>query len=275
MYSALTIIRSGFLDLDEVFLGVLVPQPTEPAVDFWPSKPPVFEPNDVHCREIKHIYQLLSTNKYASLSAKITSYFSSKAGAESSSNIELVASTCKLHYLRQPLIYFNDLCADGDARQWIEETCKHYPIFLITGLLTVTDATLNHSRTGATEAEAGVTVPISTAPPVDAEIQFQVRRQASAAASFLAEGERVIGVQYRKVKTRRFFVEEGDKHSLAKNRWVMFLGDHEGRSVVDGSRPILEAELEEAIQLDDFEFGESEFDVHIEDDEFVFLEERE
>lgn len=225
-YSGLTVIKSGFLDLNEVNLGVLVPHPAEPGMDFWPQTPPVFAPDDIQHRELKHIHEFLNQGKYASFTAKFLSYFHSKASCENSLRLELIASTCKLHYLRQPLLHFNRLCEDDNTKIWIEETHKYDPIFLVVGLLTVTDATVNHSQHGAIDAEVAATVPLTTPPTaVDIGLQFQGGAYAHTSASFMAEGERVIGIQYRKVKVRRVFLKQADKPPLEGSRWVMYLGE--------------------------------------------------
>ena len=88
----------------------------------------------------------------------------------------------------------------------------------------------------------------------DAKVAASVDGKTRAVSSFIAPGERVIGVQYRKIKFRLFSSNKVDTSFLENNpnRWVMLFGGD--RAGVDN---ILEAELEETTDIDDLELGEN------------------
>lgn len=283
-FVALTVVRHSFLSLEEVNLGVLVPEVTEPGVDFWPRKPPQFGEDDIRTRQIANVRQILNEGSSTTLSTKITDYVSGKFAKESGYKAELSAPTCTLYYLRQPAAHFNNLCADDETKIWLERTYKRFPIFLIVGLLTVTDASvsLGEKRSGETELKAsipltdatssGITAPIAGPKPLDIGGQFQHAKHAEATTSFKAHGERVIGVQYRKVSFKRFRANKAHNVNLDGTRWVMLLEDSVTRtSQGDGKANTrsLEAALEPSTEVADMDLDN--FNITIDDSGLVFI----
>src|SRR5271170_7036915 len=129
--SALTVIRGAFLDMNEVTLGCLVPNPLEPGQDFWPVKPPVITEEQINTRSIRTVHEFLGSGKHLGLRAKLTHVFSAKARTKSNSIVELITPTSTLYYLKQPNLHFKDLCESDDTKKWITNTLKHFPIFLV------------------------------------------------------------------------------------------------------------------------------------------------
>jgi hypothetical protein len=285
--SALTVIRSAFLDMSEVTLGCLVPNPVEPGQDSWPLKPPIFAAEQVNKRSIKGIYESLGAGRHVGLRAKLTRVFSARARMEAKSVVELIAPTSTLYYLKHPKMHFKSLCEDDDTKEWIEDTLKHFPIFLVVGLLTVTEAEIERAQQKSAELRAGVEVPVTeivasgaTTPIPDADvanvgIEIEAGVQAHSLYSFIAPGERIIGVQYRKLHFSLFSAVNVEKSNLEENRWVMFLGDRDHRGVLGEKGDVLEADLEESLTMDDLELDdrdEDAYNANVEDEEFVFLE---
>lgn len=151
----------------------------------------------------------------------------------------------------------------------MERTLKHYPIFLVVGLISVTDATIKQDRERTRKLSSSLdATPVTsfvaqgatntlTAVGIggigDAKVVASVDGKTRAVSSFIAPGERVIGVQYCKIKFRLFSSNKVDTSFLENNpnRWVMLFGGD--RAGVDN---ILEAGLEETTDIDDLELGE-------------------
>ena len=284
--SALTLIRSAFLDRNEVSLGCLVPNPLEPGQDFRPLKPPVLTPHEVNTRSIQNFRESLGAGKHVSLRARLTHVFSATARQERKSLDELVARSATLYYLKQPSVHFEKLCDDDDTKEWIETVLKRFPIFLVTGFLTVTEAEVGRARQQSTEARVTVEVSASDVispgaatigdPADSAGVEFGVGSDVHSLYSFVAPGERIIGVQYRKLKFKRFSAVNLEKAKLKPNSWVMFLGDRSRKELRSGTADVLEANLEECLTLDDLELDtqeDEELNPVLEYEEFVFLDE--
>jgi hypothetical protein len=112
--------------------------------------------------------------------------------------------------------------------------------------------------------------------PDSAGLDLKVGSKANSRYSFVAPGERIIGVQYRKLKFNRFSSVDLSKAELKSNSWVMFLGDKTHKGITATTGDILEANLDESLTVDDLEleYQESEeWNLVLEDKEFVFIDE--
>jgi hypothetical protein len=282
--SALTLIRAAFLDRSEVSLGCLVPNLLEPGQDFHPVKPPVITPEQINTRYIENIHDFLGAGKHIGLRTKLARIFSATARKESKSFDELVARRATLCYLRHPSLYFENLCDDDDTKVWLETVLKRFPIFLVTGFLTVTEAQVGRARQRSSEvqlsakvsasdvASSGATTVVGNMPD-QIGVELNAGSKVSCLYSFVAPGERIIGVQYRKLRFNRFSAVDVEKAELKSNSWVMFSGDrcHKGISAGPG---YVEANLEESLTVDDLELEEQEDEqLTVEEEEFVFLDE--
>jgi hypothetical protein len=284
--SALILIRGAFLDRNEVSLGCLVPNPLEPGQDCWPTKPPLIIAEEINKRSIKGLREYLGAGRHAGLRAKVTRIFSAKARMESHTIEELVAESATLYYLRQPSLYFDQLRDDDDTKEWIEKWWKLYPLFLVTGFLTITEAEVVRMRDRVADVLAGAEVAANdvasfgatTVLPNSADsagVEFDVGSEGHSRYSFIAPGEHIIGVQYRKLKFKRFRCADLKNAKLEGNSWVMFRGQRGLKEPVGNIGDILVADLEESLTLDDLELEEEELLNHasVEDEEFVFLDE--
>jgi hypothetical protein len=278
--SAFTIIRSAFLDFDEVNLGCLVPDTTNPVQDFWPEKPETLLADQVGKRTITNLRELLGENKYAGVRTRLSHLFSTGVRGERGQSFELIAPTSTLYSLKHPRSYFTRLCGDDNTKKWMEETLRVSPIFLVVGLVTVTHAHVRDGHHKSKEASVGVEVPITEALTsgasaivpfanvLDVGLEVSGGTISTKSTSFFAAGERIIGVQYRKVHFRLFSRSNVEEAKLKSNQWTMFLGGDRA-----GSDEIIEADLQDSTDLDDLELEDDDsYDAAIADDAFVFLD---
>ena len=285
--SALTLIRGAFLDRSEVALGCLVPNPLEPGQDFCPVKPPLITAEQIHTRVIENVHESLGVGKHAGLRTKLTRVFSATVRRDNKSLEQLVARRATLYYLKHPALHFEDLCGDDDTKEWIENVLKRCPIFLVTGFLTVTEAEVARTRQQLTavqiSAEVSVTDIASSGAtaifgnmPDSVAVGVSAGTQVNSVYAFVAPGERIIGVQYRKLTFKRFSAIDFDKARLKNNCWIMFLGDRRRKGININLGDILEANLMESLTADGLELEDEEgekLNATLEDDEFVFVDE--
>jgi hypothetical protein len=278
---ALTVIRTAFLELDEVNLGCLVPSAEEPGSEFWPLKPPAFDEDQISKRTIYNIRETLNKEKYTSFRARLTSYFTSKFTKQAASLVELIAPTSSLYYIKHPKKHFEELCKDDETKLWIEDTLKHFPIFLIVGFLTVTHVEVERGQQKKTEFEAAAEVSAAdiVAPgagaftdTLNAGVNITAGHRTQTSTTFFAPGERIVGVQYRKVHFKLFSSDPLENAKLESNRWVMFMGDTTRGSEGRTSDSVIEASLEDSIGADDLEIDGKVHSEMIDDEELVFLD---
>ena len=286
--SALTVIQSGFLEVNEVPLGCLVPNPANPGMDFYPVKPPALTLEQISKRSIVGVREWLDKAKHSGFRAKLTRFFSAERTSEATSTAELIAPVATLYYIKHPKIHLKDLCKDDDAKDWIQDTLKYEPIFLVVGFLTVTSAEVEHERKQASAFKAEVKVPTidilthgiaslttsdTATGALDIGVGLETGGHAHAVYSFVAPGERIIGVQYRKL---HFKLLSSKVEALDRIQWEMFLGDKKHRGGESRGTPsgdILETDLEEEMTLTDLELDTEVYDATVEDTEFVFINE--
>jgi hypothetical protein len=278
--STLTVIRGAFLDLEEVAIGCLVPDVLNPGQDYWPEKPVPPRPDQLTKRTIENLRELLSAEKHIGLRTKLTHFFSGDFVHKTESKFEIKTPKSTGYFLKQPRSMFLRLCKEENTKKWIEETLRDSPIFFVVGLVTVTHAEVedgeSHSKAYKTSAEVPVSSIISSgiadifpnANVLDVGGAVSLGDMSRRSSSFFVPGERVIGVQYRKVHFHLFSENKVGEATLKPNQWTMFLGGDRA-----GSGNILEADLQDSMDLEDLEVSDDAFDMILDEDEFVFKDE--
>lgn len=267
---SLSVLHSTFLTLTGVALGRLVTNVKNPSQDFWPENAAPLPQNEFDERPFNQLQNFLGKTIHVGLRAKATHLLYGGVASQTSSSGELVAPESKVYSLLQPSSHFQRMCKDNATREWMERTLKRCPIFLVVGLITVTQATVSQGRHEARQVSSSVAVPVTDIVTYGAStvllpanigaslnvgLDTSAGHETHAVSSFIAPGERVIGVQYRKIKFRLFSSNKAETSFLENNphRWVMLFGGDKS-----GSDNILEADFEDTISVDDLELEEAE-----------------
>jgi hypothetical protein len=282
--ASLTVLHSAFLTLTSVALGRLVTDPTNPSQDFWPETSSPMDPTQIDQRDFTAYHDTMTNEKSDELKAKLTKFVTGDISREKSSTNDISTSTSYVYSLFQPRATFTKLCGDSATKQWIESTLKDCPIFLVVGLVTVLDAAAKRDSSNARTIAGSTTVPVgeivtggaSAVLPaalggdtLDVGVSASFGHKDSSSSSFIAPGERVIGVQYRKIKFRLFSSRSAESAFLENNpnRWKMFMGGDRA-----GSDDSLEADFEESMEIDDLELDQEPDSIVDEDAGFVFID---
>jgi hypothetical protein len=137
----------------------------------------------------------------------------------------------------------------------------------LVGFVTVTQAQVDRDQHKSKELHAAAEVPITAimtsgvgamfprGNTSDVGVSISGGTTETSATSFLAPGERVIGIQYRKLHFELFSSSKVDTASLKPNQWVMFFGGDRS-----GSNDVLEADLEDSVDADELELMEDDYD---------------
>ena len=267
----LTIIRAAFLDLDEIALGSLVPDPREPGVNFCPDKKLSFLPEEVSSHYVENLRQLLADKKHRGIQSKLSRFFVGDINSDGRSKIEINALKSTVYYLKHPDSHFTRLINDDTTKRWIERTLKKKPIFLVSGFVTVTQANVEYGQQKYRNLNVSAEIPVTDilshgatmltpGEKIDISAGASVGDHTKSVSAFIAPGERVIGIQYRKVQFQ-WFSADINEATLKENQWKMFLGTRGQRDM------IAEAHLCESMELEDLELDS--FVAF--DEDFVFI----
>jgi hypothetical protein len=282
----LTVLSTAFPTLTADTLGRLITDAKNPSQDFWPDDTSSLFKTQIEERSFNDVHSALGEKKRTAFRSKLTQFLFGDVSHEKLSLDEIVSSESKYYFLTQPRAHFERMCKDNETRRWIENTLREFPIFLVVGLVTVKEAAVAKKLMQSRQVNGGVEVPVldiathgvSAMLPFGADLlnvggEVDVGRKKGTMLTFVAPGERVVGVQYRKLKFALFssmYSEAGkavDTATLDKdNKWKML-----GIDRAAGSEDILEVDLVEGITAEDLELdGETEL-MTVDDDEFVFI----
>jgi hypothetical protein len=281
----LTVLSKAFPTLTAATLGRLITDAKNPSQDFWPEDTWSSLQSQIEERAFNDLYSALSENNRTAFRSKLTQFLFGHVAHDKIALDELVSSESKYYFLTQPRAHFQRMCRDIETRRWIENTLRDLPIFLVVGLITVKEAVVMKKLMQSRQVGGGAEVPVldivtngaTTVLPFGGDIlnvggEVDVKRQKDIKLSFVAPGERVVGVEYRKLKFNLFSSvvsgKSADSATLDKdNRWKML-----GISRDTMSNDLLEAELEDTITMGDLELeGENEV-MSVDDAEFVFVD---
>jgi len=223
----------------DVSLGRLVLNLGAPWQDYCPHFPLELSEKDVSKTPILKLQETLERNR----SAKFLAKFSQVLGGSVQAHNRLSASVTALEGSRVFLLnsgdHFERMCSDKKVREWFEVQIKRgNDIYMVVGIIVAKDATVSCSVETVSAARAEIKMPIaemtvgeladgSKKTAVGSLLNLGtsggVESQNSITTSYCAPGDRVIGVQYRKVSFRWFSSGKIEKSFLeGGNRWKLY-----------------------------------------------------
>jgi hypothetical protein len=273
-------LNASFLGLSEVNLGCLVLDPTSPNEDFCPREPSKFTADEINTRSVEGFSHLLQEGRHSGLRTRLTSLLSGTTARQGTSLTEIIAPKSTIRSLRHPMAHFRKMCQDETIKEWIEDANNISSVYLLSGLATVTEANIHYKRTKAREYGGSLSVPVTSIVtqgvgallPVggdilDPGVDISTGRYSNASSSLFLPGEWVIGVQYRKIKIKRFRSNAVDTARLDGVVWKMLGQEREG------AQDMLEAELQECVNLNDLGLDDGSTDNTVEGGGFIFIDE--
>jgi hypothetical protein len=197
--------------------------------------------------------------KQHNLGSQLTTFLSSSFTKRLKASVRITADQTKTYYLINAGQWFRDATKSQETRKWIERTIDEgEDIYYVVAYHTLVNAQVveqqgGQSSTGGTLAvpvstaltASGVVVPFGMADPglsgFSGRVEYEQRK-------FVAPGEQIYAVQYRKVSWSWFARDKVDKMTLGtKSWWEKYDGP---RSLQGEPEDTLEVELEDEIALD-------------------------
>lgn len=167
---------------------------------------------------------------------------------------------CVVHEIRNTNEFFNMACRQPRVRKWLEEQAQRMrsTVYLVCGFKVLTDANVSLMRTHGANFEASVNVPSALVggavgvpmPGLDVGAAASVSNETSKKTDYMAVGEQVFAVQYRKVSFSWLARSKVDQAYLAKgNRWISYVQARTGNE--DGDEDAIECDIAEEINTSD------------------------
>ncbi|KAF2257667.1 hypothetical protein CC78DRAFT_202039 [Lojkania enalia] len=247
-----------FLPLSAVGLGRFVISFDEPHQDFHEpyctTRPNVTETVQVQYDSIRN------SIKHLNIALQLTSFLSSTFSKRLKASIRITAEQVKTYYLNNVGQWFRDAMKLQETREWIERTIDEgEDIYIIVAYHTLVNARIITQKGGQNATGGTLAVPMSTAlmasgvvipfaNAVDPGLGGFRGRVEDGKQQFIAPGEHIFAVQYRKVRCRWFWSKKVDQMTLAKDScWKIYDGP---RNLQSEPEDMIGVELEDELALE-------------------------
>lgn len=179
------LVTSDALPLNTVSLGRLVNNQKQPWQNFLAFSLIVPTDDDVSNAIFRNVKDNTIDGRSVEVNTWLTSVLTFLFHRNKDVNHKLNTEQCTVRRLLNSEIFFNRLCAQKVVKDWLEE-CehKHRKVFLVTGLVTVTDASVNQDSKTTSTFSGALQAPITAV--LSHGLSTAVDAAASAAASAAA-----------------------------------------------------------------------------------------
>lgn len=203
------------LPLETVGLGRLVNHPKEPWQDFCPYSLIVPGPEDVSDSIFNRIIDTSSLEKSTDIAAKLSELLSFIFNRRKQTASQLNTDHAIVRRLLNSSEFFDTLCGAKQIRDWLQRNNRERKeVYMVVGMIIVRNAEINRESKDLSQAGASLQVPVTAlvssggtiaaplgiAGAADPKVAVNVASKSEGNLSFEAPGDRIVGVQYRKVR---------------------------------------------------------------------------
>ncbi|GFF74333.1 hypothetical protein IFM60648_04166 [Aspergillus lentulus] len=247
-----------FLPQSAIKLGRLVTNVDEPHQEYHDPHPD---------RELKilekvetHYHTTDTLGAHRSLVSQLTAFLSSSVSRNTKTSTCITTEQVKTYYLDNNGEWFRDAVRSEHTRKWIERTIDEgEDIYVVIGYHTALDARIVEQSRKQNVLEGKLQIPITSAlaasgvvmpfgDPSDPKLTGSDGHAEDRERQFVAKGEQVLAVQYRKIRFSFFSSKSVDKATLAKEaRWERY---DRPRYLQSDAEDILEVGLDDDLLLE-------------------------
>jgi hypothetical protein len=248
-----------FLPQSAIKLGRFVTNIDEPHRDYHDPSPGqgfnIIEKNETYYDGTETL------GGHRSFVSQLTALVSSSISSRTKCSIRITTNQVKTYYLDNNGQWFRDVVRSEDVRKWIERTIDEgEDIYLVVGYHTALDARIAEQSREQKGLDGKLVIPLSSvlATPgvvvpfgdlADPGLAAASGRAEDRQQQFVAQGEQIIAVQYRKVRFRFFSSKSVDKATLGREaRWERY---DRPRSHQSDREDMVELSLEDDLSLED------------------------
>ncbi|KAJ5404021.1 hypothetical protein N7509_003892 [Penicillium cosmopolitanum] len=222
-----------FLPPSAIKLGRFVTNIDEPHRDYLdPRLEKTFSIIEKVATQYDSADSLRNQRKFGS---ELTAFLSSTVSSRMNTSIHINTKQVKTYYLDNNGQWFRDIVKSEDVRKWIERTIDEgEDIYVVVGYHTVLDARIAEQSREQKALDGNLAIPISSAllatgvvapfgELADPRLAGSSGRAEDLQRQFVAQGEQIFAVQYRKVRFRFLSSKSVDNATLAKEaRWERY-----------------------------------------------------
>ena len=269
-----TLIRGTFLPLESVQLGRFVLNVDEPLSDYLDPdcdfRPEVVIKPHLRYEEV----QQSTTNK--TFTAVLTRLVSASRTKRNKRYTQVTTDRVTTYQLGNSGSWFKDAIKTEITRKWIEQSIDQGDdIYVVVGYDTMLDAQIVEGAGEAVGSSAQLEMPVTPALAAagimvplgdiaDPGVTGNNLSKQGIQRRFVATGEQICAVQYRKVRFRWFSSRDLDTAVLEKeNRWKMYWNIR-GQEI--GTNDVVEVDLQDELELQ----GDREKYTSEREDDFLF-----
>jgi hypothetical protein len=229
----LSVLLNPLLPTTSLQLGMIVLDVHYPWHDFSPKKVSL-PPEEVFVASSTCIRDTLHASRGTQFHVHLTRFLKVFFQTDHDNVYRINASGAKCYRLLNSGSHFERVSREQDTRKWLETVIKQdWSAYLIVGIHTVTDADIMINYTHGSEAQVSANLPVGALADAagglglganaDLKMKVDLSTTYGEMAGFIMPGERVIAVEYRKLKWKWFASKSLGNASLERgNRWKIF-----------------------------------------------------
>lgn len=234
--SSKTLFLDHLLEVDAVGLGRLVLSVKYPEQDFHEPETPI-PSSEITRKSFDDFSYTVDRTRGSDFHLFLSKLLTGARNRENGVRIDISSSLCVTRQLQNSGLVFERVCNDQSSRNWLERAFrKRRDVFMVTGIRALLDACVGTEKSRNTEVGGGFAIPtaqIATAAgytiPIGESLDVGINSNKSKGdterTSFIARGEYIFAIEYRKVRFDMFSKREVDNAYLAAGvHWNMFIG---------------------------------------------------
>ncbi|KAL3470017.1 hypothetical protein BJX99DRAFT_240192 [Aspergillus californicus] len=259
------VLCTPFFPLDSVQLGRLVLSIDEPQQDYF--DPPINSEEDVLVQRHEQYEGIHSTDHNRDFASLLTRLVTAAHIKRTRTSTQVSTDQATTYQLQNSGAWFQRALGAETTREWIERAIDQGDdVYLIVGYHTFQDARFRERAVDIRKTLAQLDLPITAAVSgitgaglgietlihggglADAAVSGSRQLDDSLKKQYVATGEQVVAIQYRKLRFKWYSSRNIERASLDGNRWYTTWGmrGEQDESVDD----ILEADLQDELAID-------------------------
>jgi hypothetical protein len=272
-----TLILNHLLPRKAVELGRLVTNIHDPIQDYCQPVPLPLAEDAISAQRLENFSTILEKTKGSRLSAFLTQMLSGTWSVSRGVTTDIAATTYETRQLGNCEEVLHLACKLDSVRIWLERAARRKrDVYIVCGLKILVDARIRQSLVESSEKGGSVQVPgalITAAAGVpffplddtlDVGVERNLKRASREEGEYLASGEHIFAIQYRKVKMGKFSTNKVDPaYLLGGSRWKIYLSSRGGPAKdgedgidVEAGKPVYANDIRKPIEH--FEIDEEE-----------------
>jgi hypothetical protein len=250
------LVAQGFLPENSMKLARFLVDVAEPHVSWHDSQAIQLDSTSTLIRDQTNYSGVQSAGTDKSFAATLTNLVSASCSKTINASTQVHSQQVRTYQLQNSNARFRKAIKDPDTRTWVLEQIDdgYSDLYFVVGYHTMLDANVVLGATDNSGIGGEAAVPVSLAVTastgivlpaagmLDPKVTLKMQEQRQGKVQFIAPGERVCAIQYRKVVFKWYSSRDLNKTTLEKeNRWravdtlrqVRKEGEVEGEDVVE------------------------------------------